>query len=138
MNGFKFLRLAVLALVMGAAGFGVSAPLAHAQAQPEPNARGELVEYEPRWRHLTVLEALDRSGYRVLSVRETLLNRVRIRAENDFHLREIVISRSSGAILRDVSIETYSIPARDLQTRMDVLPPLGIPLENIDPDLLPQ
>lgn len=61
----------------------------------------------PRFRHLDVIRTLEASGYTILSVRETLLNRIRIQARNEIHLREIVISRSTGNILRDVALETY-------------------------------
>lgn len=61
----------------------------------------------PRFRHLDVIRTLEASGYIIISVRETLLNRIRIQARNDMHLREIVISRSTGNILRDVALETY-------------------------------
>jgi hypothetical protein len=65
--------------------------------------------------------ALDRSGYEIVSVTDTMLNRVKIRARNTYHLREIVVSRASGAILRDGLVESYATPQA---------PPL-VPIEQI-------
>lgn len=65
------------------------------------------VEILPEYRYLEVIDALDRTGYQILSVSDTLLNRVRIRARSVTHLREIVISRATGSILRDVVLERY-------------------------------
>lgn len=89
------------------------------------------------WRHLDVIEALEASGYAVLSVRETLLNRVRIRARSAFHLREIVISRASGSILRDVVLETYAATPEEIDRRMRAMPGMQVPGEVIDRSLLP-
>ncbi len=66
-----------------------------------------IVERPPEYRYLDVIDALDQEGYQILSVTTTLLNRVRIQARNDMHLREIVISRASGTILRDAILERY-------------------------------
>lgn len=65
------------------------------------------VQHNPQWRYIDVLEALDSEGYTIVSVTDTLLNRVKIRARSRQHLREIVVSRASGQILRDAVIETY-------------------------------
>lgn len=54
-----------------------------------------------------VIDALDRNGYRIVSVSTTLLNRVVIRARNPEHLREVVFSRASGRILRDGIVKYY-------------------------------
>ena len=91
----------------------------------------------PMWRHLDVIEALEASGYAVLSVRETLLNRVRIRARNALHLREIVISRASGSILRDVVLETYVATPDEMDRRLRAIPGLQLPEGAIDRGLLP-
>ncbi len=56
---------------------------------------------------LVVIEALSDAGYEIVSADVTLLNRVLIRATNGSHLREIVVSRASGRVLRDVVVQTY-------------------------------
>jgi hypothetical protein len=63
---------------------------------------------DPQGRYLRVVYALDREGYTIVSVRQTMLNRALIRARNTSHLREVVISRASGNVLRDVIIEDFS------------------------------
>lgn len=78
-----------------------------ATAADTTQGRVILVEELPEFRYLDVIEALDDAGYRILSVGTTLLNRVRIRASNDRHVREIVVSRSTGEILRDAVLQTH-------------------------------
>lgn len=56
---------------------------------------------------LSVIDALDANGYRIVSVNTTLLNRIRIQAQNEWHLREIVMSQASGQILRDAILEEF-------------------------------
>lgn len=79
---------------------------------------------DPQGRFARAVQALDREGYRITSVRRTMLNRALIRAENAVHLREVVISRASGQILRDVIIEDFnpngrSAPLIPLETIID-------------------
>lgn len=57
--------------------------------------------------YLAVLRQLDSAGYEIVEVSVTILNRLKIRARNRQHLREIVVSRASGAVLRDIVLETY-------------------------------
>ncbi|MBF9042075.1 hypothetical protein HKCCE4037_01955 [Rhodobacterales bacterium HKCCE4037] len=65
------------------------------------------VEELPGNRYLDVVRTLGEQGYQIISVSRTLLNRIRIQAANDVHLREIVFSQSSGLIMRDVIIEEF-------------------------------
>lgn len=74
-----------------------------------------------RTSYFDVIDALDRNGYQIVSVTNTMLNRVVIRARNEHHLREIVLSRASGHILRDGIMENYLPP--------DAAPP--VPIERI-------
>lgn len=90
--------------------FASSAASAQGQVVVVPESTEEsgveiIVERPPEYRYLDVIDALDESGYQILSTSRTLLNRVRIRASNGVHLREIIISRASGAILRDAILE---------------------------------
>ncbi|MCR8726659.1 hypothetical protein [Frigidibacter sp. ROC022] len=66
-----------------------------------------------------IVDALDREGYEVVKVEQTLLNRVLIRARNSYHLREIVVSRASGQILRDRIIETFEQPQKPASSSLD-------------------
>lgn len=57
-----------------------------------------------------VLRALRAQGYTIVSIHTTWFNRVLIRARNRRILREIVVSPSSGDILRDVVVKHYVTP----------------------------
>lgn len=48
-----------------------------------------------------VIERIETQGYTVDDVRRTWLGRIVITARNDSHLREIVLNRRSGEVLRD-------------------------------------
>ncbi|WP_146636306.1 hypothetical protein [Nioella nitratireducens] len=103
-------RLAVVCVVSlctGATGASAQTVVAPSQHRLVENGVEIIVERPPEYRYLDVIDALDRDGYQILSVTTTLLNRVRIQARNDMHLREIVISRASGTILRDAILERY-------------------------------
>ena len=86
-----------------------------------------------RVNYVEVIDALTVNGYQIVSVTDTMLNRVRIRARNVSHLREIVVSRASGQVLRDAIIETYApierpevVPAVPLDRLMRNAPGGGI------------
>ncbi|MDP3338949.1 hypothetical protein [Frigidibacter sp.] len=121
------LRSGALAAALGLA----LIPLA---SHADPASRGTgmdvfRVQHSPQWRYIDVLEALDSEGYTIVSVTDTLLNRVKIRARNNQHLREIVVSRASGQILRDAVIETYDYRPAGQERSLDMmllnLPPQG-------------
>lgn len=48
-----------------------------------------------------VLVSLERAGYRVLKMQTTFLGRLKILAQNRSHVREVVVSRSTGEIMSD-------------------------------------
>ncbi|MGI9220936.1 MAG: hypothetical protein ACR2QS_07870, partial [Woeseiaceae bacterium] len=52
-----------------------------------------------------VIDTLESSGYKVVSVKRTLLRRLRITAVNGAHTREVVVTRTSGMIKRDKVIK---------------------------------
>ena len=94
------------------------------QADPASRVAGVdvfRVQHSPQWRYIDVLEALDKEGYTVVSVTDTLLNRVKIRARSSQHLREIVVSRASGQILRDAVIETYDYRPTGPERSLDLM-----------------
>ena len=66
-----------------AAPLGVAAPLVAQQAQ------------------LPVIDALRAEGYRVTSVKKTLLGRIRVLIQNKNHIREVVVSPSTGEVKSD-------------------------------------
>lgn len=103
-------------------------PLA-GHADPVSGVDPVRVQHSPQWRYIDVLEALDSEGYTIVSVTDTLLNRVKIRARSSQHLREIVVSRASGQILRDAVIETYDYRPTGAERALDLmlldLPPQG-------------
>ncbi|TVQ00225.1 MAG: hypothetical protein EA338_05720 [Roseinatronobacter sp.] len=75
--------------------------------------------------YIAVLQTLEQRGYSIVEVSSTLLNRLRIWAENNVHRREIVVSRANGRILRDVIVETYENAGADPQ----VIP--MVPIEDL-------
>ncbi len=75
--------------------------------------------------YIAVPQTLEQRGYSIVEVSSTLLNRLRIWAENNVHRREIVVSRANGRILRDVIVETYENAGADPQ----VIP--MVPIEDL-------
>ncbi len=62
-----------------------------------------------------VLVMLERTGYHVVKMDSTLLGRVRILARNREHLREVIVSRSTGEIKRDVILKRFATNNDDAQ-----------------------
>ena len=60
--------------------------------------------------YLTVIQMMESNGYRVVSMKSTLLGRVKIRVRNPEHLREVVVSRSTGEIKSDRIVQVFSNP----------------------------
>lgn len=110
--GFRYrFRLPLFALI--AFGCLLSCLPGYVSAQDQstaiPLSELEMLSVGPRpqERYLKIILALGEDGYTVVDVRQTFLNRVLIRAENQHHLRETVVSRASGQVLRDVIIEEF-------------------------------
>lgn len=59
--------------------------------------------------YVDVVNMLEKSGYRVLEMKSTFLGRIRIRAANREHVREVVVSRTTGEIKRDQVIQVLRI-----------------------------
>ena len=86
------------------------APSAVAAEPPQsPSVLQNMIQKPAVQRALPVIEALRRDGYSVRSIHLTLLNRVRIRAENHDYLREIVVSPATGDILRDAIVRILHV-----------------------------
>lgn len=102
-SGTSLVRLLLCCLCVG-----VGVPASSAAAEDGRFATpAQQISGPPQQHYLEVIEALDESGYRIVSVTTTLLNRIKIRAQNEYHLREIIVSQASGQILRDAVIEEY-------------------------------
>jgi len=57
--------------------------------------------------YIDVIANLENSGYRIIDMRSTFLGRIKLRADNSIHQREVVVSRSTGEILSDVIVIVY-------------------------------
>ncbi|PQO24835.1 hypothetical protein C2I36_00460 [Rhodobacteraceae bacterium WD3A24] len=62
-----------------------------------------------------VTAALELQGYQIDDIRRSLLGRVIIKAHNEVHVREIVMSRSNGEILSDQIIDTVATSSGSAQ-----------------------
>ncbi|QDC09682.1 hypothetical protein FHY55_10685 [Oceanicola sp. D3] len=88
---------------------------AHAAASGLRDAPTERV-YMARQNYTDVIAVLERNGYRVVSMSSTMLGRVKILAQNKVHLREIVVSRSTGEIKHDVILKVFKTRREDKKT----------------------
>lgn len=70
--------------------------------------------------YVDVVGMLERSGYRVVDMKSTFLGRIRIRAKNREHLREVVVSRSTGEIKSDQIIRVFAV-AGEGETREQIV-----------------
>lgn len=118
-SGGMLLLLAVLVL----AARPVAAGPARMALLSGPNSDLHLLDIG-RINYVQVIDALSLNGYQIVSVTDTMLNRVKIRARNASHLREIVVSRASGHVLRDALVERYATPQTPAVVQM-------VPLEQI-------
>ena len=57
--------------------------------------------------YLDVIVMLEKAGYDVTGMKSTFLGRLKIRAQNRKHLREIVVSRSTGEIKSDRILKVF-------------------------------
>lgn len=87
--------------------FGTVEPAPAAAASPGIGAAIATIQAVSSRSLQDMVTLLRRSGYTVVEVRRTMLGRLRIRAQNGQHMREIVISRSTGEIKRDAVIEVF-------------------------------
>jgi hypothetical protein len=87
---------------------GSCAPAALAQsasATSGATASGELLVAQQNY--LDVMANLEAAGYTILETKRTLLGRVKITARNSAHLREVVVSRSTGEVKRDEIVQVF-------------------------------
>lgn len=67
--------------------------------------------------YLDVIAMLEDTGYRVTGMKSTLLGRLKIRAQNREHMREIVVSRSTGEIKSDRIIKMFAAESSTTKPR---------------------
>ncbi|MEX0971261.1 MAG: hypothetical protein WD046_12535 [Paracoccaceae bacterium] len=58
--------------------------------------------------YLDVMAQLEASGYEVVEVSRTWLGRVKIEVRNQLHLREVVVSNTTGEVMSDVIVVVYA------------------------------
>lgn len=97
------------ALYISSLAGAVLAATAHATAAQEAAPANEQPQYLAQAQSYTdVVVALQVRGYEILELRQTFLGRIRIVAQNDVHVREIVVSRTTGEIKRDIVLSTMN------------------------------
>lgn len=95
---FAFILLAYT--LSGIFALNPAALAAQTNRSPVAIELGAAMPSEP---YLEIIESLGNSGFLIEQINRTWLNRIRIIAVNDQIRREIVISQSTGQILRDVA-----------------------------------
>ena len=99
---------AILVLVA----FGANWPgPTHSQSAAGPSDRGntQFESYQiAQQTYAGVIAQLQNSGYRIDEVKSTFLGRIRIIAHNRVHVREVIVSRSTGEVKRDVVLEVMA------------------------------
>jgi len=73
---------------------------AQSSGQSQTIAEGSIVVASLEYQN--VISDLRSDGYKIVKVSRTLLGRIRILARNKVHTREVVVSRTTGEIKRDV------------------------------------
>lgn len=95
-----------IALVTATGSFAqeVSTGAGAASAAETQGQIGEMLFAQART-EAQVIAALELQGYEISDTRRSLLGRVIITAQNDVHVREIVMSRATGEILSDQVVD---------------------------------
>jgi len=81
---------------------------ANATAQSNSSVTAQEMLVAQNQTYLDVMANLEASGYEVLEVSRTWLGRIKIEARNNLHLREVVVSTSTGEVMSDVVVEIYA------------------------------
>ena len=92
-------RIGYAGLVGAALAISAAASPAIAQSQPGAGQAGSLQLAQQTY--VSVIGNLETNGYAVVDLKTTLLGRVKIVAQNSAHVRELVVSRSTGEIMSD-------------------------------------
>lgn len=104
-------RTILTAALAGAVTLSLGVGVTPAQAGAGGGARSapEASITLARQSYTDVIATLEGNGYRVVKMSSTMLGRVKIVARNSQHLREIVVSRSTGEIKHDVILKVYRV-----------------------------
>jgi nucleoside diphosphate kinase len=89
-----------VSLVVGSTGL----PALAQSADAAPDGSYQIAQQS----YADVIVALENTGYRVVDMRSTFLGRLRIRAQNREHMREVIVSRSTGEIMSDQIIKVFA------------------------------
>ncbi len=108
----KFTAIFAATVVAGA--FGV-APVEAGRSGVKSAPEGAVIL--ARQSYTDVIANLEGDGYRVVKMTSTMLGRVKIIAQNKVHLREIVVSRSTGEIKHDVILKVFRKRAEDVTAK---------------------
>lgn len=103
----RLLKATVSAMALGLGLFAALPAVAgHGAIRPAPPPPEQL--YQARQDYTDVVRMLERNGYLIVKMTSTMLGRVKITASNRAHLREVVVSRSTGEIKHDVILQVYT------------------------------
>jgi hypothetical protein len=84
------------------------------EAAVEQTEMGNVLTVQART-ETQVIAALELQGYEVLDTRRSLLGRIIITAQNDAHVREIVMRRLTGQILSDLIVDDVAAASAEAQ-----------------------
>jgi hypothetical protein len=84
------------------------------EAAVEQTEMGNVLMVQART-ETQVIAALELQGYEVLDTRRSLLGRIIITAQNDAHVREIVMRRLTGQILSDLIVDDVAAASAEAQ-----------------------
>lgn len=104
MRSNRLIYPAVLAAVLTLAPINAFAQSTDAPAADD--APGSIILAQQTY--IDVMANLEASGYTIVQTKTTFLGRVQIMARNAAHMREIVVSRSTGEVKRDIIVEVYA------------------------------
>jgi hypothetical protein len=103
-----------IALMTAAPVFAQDADTKADAAAVEQTEMGNILMVQART-ETQVIAALEGQGYEVLDTRRSLLGRIIITAQNDAHVREVVMRRLTGQILSDLIIEDGATASAEAQ-----------------------
>lgn len=104
-------------ILLAATAIATSAGGAYAGQTSMPTGPHLLIAQQ---NYIDVVGMLEGTGYRVVDMKSTFLGRIRIRAKNREHMREVVVSRSTGEIKSDQIIKVFAAPSDSDARRQNV------------------
>ncbi len=94
-------RNTLLSLAVGIGAVCAPGDLSAAAAARIDRQAGPDLLVQAEYDHAAMVGFLQSQGFRVLSIERTFLGRIRFVAQRDDMMREVVVSRTTGAVLRD-------------------------------------